>query len=367
MKEHMKAEFPNQVTIVGLGLMGGSLALAIKRFLPTVKVVGVDYPPVLAQAMDRGAIDSGYPPEELSQGLKKAELVFLSTPIATIFQLLKEIGPFLEEGTVVSDLGSTKLEICRLAQRCLPCGVKFVGGHPLTGSEGRGIGAADPFLFQNAFYVLTPIREVDGGVEPLTSFLTQLGAIVVVLDPERHDRIAAFASHLPQLIAVALVNLVGEKHDFLEFTAGGFRDLTRIASSPYGIWEDILKTNASHIREAVVEFIAELSALGDRLETGLLEEFQRARTLRATLPQAAKGFLTKFPCVRVILPDQPGALASVTGALAREGINIKDLALLRVREEIGGTFEIYLEDDREARRAAQILSSLGYEARTVEG
>jgi len=353
------------VTVVGLGLMGGSLALAIRRFLPEVEVIGVDFPPALAEAKARHAINHALTPQELPQAVAGSDLVFLATPIKVILELIPKVAPHMQEGAILTDLGSTKTEICRLARERVPNGVRFIGGHPLTGAEGKGIARADPFLFQNALYVLCPLPGVEGALPPLRGFLERLGAIVVELAPEEHDRIAAYVSHLPQLLAVALVNLVGREEGFLRFAAGGFRDLTRIASSPFGIWEDILSTNAPFIKKALGDLLSELSQLGERLEVGPREEFRRAKALRDSLPRAAKGFLREYPRVRVILPDRPGALARATSALAKEGINIKDLELQRVREGSGGTFLVYLEGGEEAAQAAAILRSCGFEAEVV--
>ena len=362
----MEPGFPHRVTIVGLGLMGGSLALAIRHSLPEVEVIGVDYPAALAEAEARRAIDRSFTPRELPQAVAESDLVFLATPIRTILALIEEAAPHMRKGAILTDMGSTKTEICNAARERVPEGVHFIGGHPLTGAEGKGIAGADPFLFQNALYVLTPLEGTEGALPLLREFLRRLGAIVVELSPEEHDRIAAYVSHLPQLLAVALVNLVGREEGYLRFAAGGFRDLTRIASSPYGIWEDILATNAPRIKEALGALLEELSRLGERIEAGPREEFERARALRASLPRAAKGFLRELPRIRVILPDRPGALAEVTGALAEAGINIKDLELLRVREEIGGTFQIHLGSGEEAEEAARILRGIGYEARVVD-
>jgi len=362
----MEVGFPRRVTIVGLGLMGGSLALAIRRFLSQVEVIGVDFPAALAAAEARGATHHGVAPGELPQAVAESDLVVLATPIRAILALIEEAAPHLRKGAILTDLGSTKVEICRAAREHVPEGVHFIGGHPLTGGEGKGIAGADPFLFQNALYVLTPLEGAEEALPLLQEFLRRLGAIVVELSPEEHDRIAAYVSHLPQLLAVALVNLVGGEERCLRFAAGGFRDLTRIASSPYGIWEDILATNAPRIKEALVAFLEELSRLGERIEAGLQEEFERARALRDSLPREAKGFLRDFPRIRVILPDRPGALAEVTGALARAGINIKDIELLRVREETGGTFQLYLGSGEEAQEAATILREIDYEARVVD-
>ncbi|MGY4706922.1 prephenate dehydrogenase/arogenate dehydrogenase family protein [Candidatus Bipolaricaulota sp. J31] len=350
---------------MGLGLMGGSLALATRYALPEVEVVGVDFPEVLELVQGK-AVHRAYPPAELPAAVADAEVVFLATPIRTILELIPRVSRHMRAGAVLTDLGSTKAEICRVAREHVPPGVRFVGGHPLTGAEGRGFRAADPFLFQNAVYVLTPFPGTEQAASRLKGFLRALGAIVVEMDPEVHDEVAAYVSHLPQLVAVALVNLVGRREGFLEFAAGGFRDLTRVASSPYGIWTDILATNVDKVSAALEEFLSELSRLKRNLGRGLEEEFVRANRLRAAIPRRAKGFLGDLPRIRVRLPDRPGALAAVAGALGEAGINIKDVELLRVREDIGGTFQIYLGTREDAERAARILSRMGYEAEVVD-
>jgi len=362
----MEPGFPARVAIVGVGLMGGSLALAIRRFCPEVEVIGIDFPQVLERAHERKALDRGYPPERLAEGVAEADYVFLATPIRTIIRLIAEISPMLKEGAILSDLGSTKAEICRAAERSVPDGVYFIGGHPLTGSERRGIEHADPFLFQNAYYVLTPLDGPEEKAEELARFLERLGALILYLDPEAHDRIVAYTSHLPQLLAVGLTNLVG-REGCLGLAAGGFRDLTRVASSPYEIWEEILETNVAPIQKALDALIEELTSLRERLgKGGLREDFAQAARRRAEIPPTSKGFLKAFPRIAVLLPDRPGALAEITAAIAEEGLNIKDIELLKVREWVGGTFQLYFESEGEAKRAAEVLNGIGYESRVVE-
>ncbi len=362
----MEAGFPEKIAIVGLGLIGGSLALAIKHASPGIHIVGVDFPQVLDLAQGKGAIDEGFPPAELAQAVGGATVVFLATPIKTILELIPRVAVAMSPGAILTDVGSTKEAICRLAREVLPRGCYFIGGHPLAGTEGKGFRAADPFLFQNALYILTPLPDAKEALPRLTRYVEALGAIPVVMDPERHDEIAAYVSHLPQLTAVALVNTVGRKEGMLPFAAGGFRDLTRIASSPYEIWRDILATNAERIEQALKDMVRELSRLRETLRGGLEEEFVRARALRASIPKRAKGFSGEFPSVRVVVPDRIGALAEVTGALGKAGINIKDLELMRVREGIGGTFRIYVERHQEAEEAVRVLRAAGYEAEVVD-
>ena len=233
------------ITIVGVGLIGGSFAMALRKQGFAGRILGISSPRALEEAGRRGLIDEGFPYEDLPEAAVQSELIILATPIGRIIELIGDLGMIgdnLTPGTVISDVGSTKNEIMEAAARSLPETVHFIGGNPLAGSEERGVGASDPLLFENAIYVLTPPDEnVAAEVERLGSFISLTGARVMVLTPQKHDLIAAAISHLPQLLAVELVNslddLGEDSEKAVHLAAGGFRDMTRIASSPFSIWE----------------------------------------------------------------------------------------------------------------------------------
>jgi prephenate dehydrogenase len=273
--------------------MGGSLGLAIKRCCPDVEVIGVDRTEALVnRARARGAIDWGTC--DLKQGVAEADLIFLATPIGAILELLPPLADCIAEEAIVSDLGSTKVQICLAAQKLLP--ENFVGGHPMAGSEHQGIEAADPFLFENAIYILTPLRPSNDTPEKLAAFLEQLGVSVLYLSPERHDRLVAHVSHLPQLLAVALVDFIREKSEgdsgYKQLVAGGFRDMTRIAASPYEIWRDILITNRDEIEQALKALVARLQRMGcSGEEEAWRESFARAAIFRTAIPLRSKSLL----------------------------------------------------------------------------
>lgn len=274
-----------RVTIVGLGLMGGSLGLAIKRCYQEVEVIGVDCEEAaLHVAQERGAIDHGLP---LVQGVAGTDLICLATPVEAIIKLVQRLSGFIDPATMITDLGSTKTEICATAQRFLPD--NFVGGHPLSGSEKQGVEAANHALFQDAIWALTPLRKPDARAARLRKFLEGLGASVLYLEPERHDRLMAYVSHLPQLLAVALAELVadrsGEDEHYRTLAAGGFADMTRIAGSPYAVWKDIFSSNAREIDGALAAFIERLSSLRRALGEGgsLRRSFERAGAFRQRL------------------------------------------------------------------------------------
>lgn len=355
------------VAIVGVGLIGGSLALGLRRSGLTRRVIGVSSPATVEQALQMRVIDDGGGYAQLTKLIADAGVVFLCTPIHSILDLIPQALESARAGSVITDVGSTKGLIVQRAREHACAGVTFIGGHPMAGSEESGINAADPFLFQNAMYALTPDPSVDSGI--VRSFgdgLAKLGARVIQLDPQVHDRVAAAVSHLPQLISLALVELAGARNAedaaHLMMAAGGFRDMTRIASSPFGMWRDILTTNDAEIRRALNEFRQCLDAIeNDLCDTEA--HFESANRTRAMIPRDAKGFLSPLHDVLVRVEDRPGVLAHITSALSGAGINIKDIDLLKVREGEGGTFRMGFADGETAERAISQLQEAGFEAR----
>lgn len=364
----MKRKPPfSHIVIVGVGLIGGSLGLAIKRRFPQSRVVGVDKPAVLRRALARKAIDRGE--TRLSRAVRQVDLVILSTPIRQIVRLLPRIAKACRPQTLITDVGSVKVPVLRAARK-LPHGTNFLGGHPMSGVELSGVQAAHPLLFENAVYVLTPPENLPRPMlTNFSSFVRQLGARPMVLDPVLHDQVAAVVSHVPQLTAVALMNVAGRRHPgarkYLGLAAGGFRDLTRIASSRYDLWAEILPANRSEISRSLRMLLKELRHYDTALklnEDGLLRrKFRSARKLRSGIPADMKGFLHPMPEIQVFVEDRPGVLARLTTVLARAGLNIKDIALMKVREGRGGTFRLAFDSADSARRAANILQARGFE------
>jgi prephenate dehydrogenase len=366
-----KPEFTT-ITVAGVGLIGGSLALALRRAGYRGKVLGVSSPESLQKAKRLGAIDEGFPYERLADAAERSDLIVLATPISRIIEhlaVLGQAGARLRPGTVVTDVGSTKAQVLETAVRCLPGAVHFVGGHPMAGSEERGVAAADPLLFQNAYYVLTPAPGVpEEVVQRLAAFLGLTGARLLVLDAARHDRIAAAISHLPQLLAVHLVNFLDSLGDDREhgvhLAAGGFRDMTRIASSPFEVWRDIVSTNRAEIAKALDAFAAALGRAGAELDEGRLQQaFERAGKTRAGIPRDTKGFLSRLWDVLVVVDDRPGMIADIAGRLAAKGINIKDIEVLKVREGETGSMRLAFAAHELALEAIEELKRGGYAAR----
>jgi prephenate dehydrogenase len=359
--------FPfERITIVGVGLIGGSLALAIRQQFPKVQITGVDKPSVLKRALERNAIHLGTP--SLRKAIPQAQLIVLATPVHHILEVLPTIAKLAHPKAIITDTGSVKGVIVERASKLFPNG-NFIGGHPMTGAEFSGIDAAHPLLFQNALYILTPsTHKRNSSLQKLIHLCTALDARVLTMDPLEHDRAVAAVSHLPQLAAVALMNTVGAKHTVakkhLALAAGGFRDMTRIASSKFDMWHDILETNKPHVREALLLYIDTLQKMSKELQQNplaLKKDFVQSRALRGGIPRSMKGYLSALVDISVYVNDTPGQLALLTSALANASINIKDIELIKVRERRGGTFRLSFENNDVAQKAKQILKSNGFE------
>ncbi len=272
------------VAIVGVGLIGGSFGLALKKAGFGGPILGVSSPATIEAALRRGAIDQGLP---LADAAARADLIYLAQPIGRILDTLRRLDDLVRPGTLITDAGSTKSAIVAAARLHLRRGL-FLGGHPMAGKEKRGVAEADPDLFRGRTYVLTPelgrMLETPCAVEFL-AWIRRIGAVPVVLNAQEHDRIVSFTSHLPQLAATALAATVAEHAgDSLSVAGPGLTDTTRLALSSFDLWRDILATNSGPIEQALAAYITKLEHLRDNLRTREIEgEFEIAAALAATL------------------------------------------------------------------------------------
>ena len=260
-----------KIIIIGVGLIGGSLGLAIKAANINCKIVGVDNTSVIEKAIILGAIDEGI--NQLEKGIRDADIIIIATPIGSILKLLSQISPYLKKNCLVTDTGSTKTEIMQKANSVLPSYIDFIGGHPMAGSEKCGIEAAKADLFKKKSYILIPQDKVNIlALEKMSRIVKMIGAHELRLKPQEHDRIVAAVSHLPQLVAISLVNVSGflsekEKNEkFFKASGSAFNDMTRIASSSFKIWKDIYRTNNKIIIEMIDEFKKYLDKIENKLK-----------------------------------------------------------------------------------------------------
>src|SRR3984893_18459009 len=277
-----------QITIIGTGLIGGSLALALKEHGFSGRVVGCDRPPVLERARQKGAVDEGVAnPSEACRG---SQVIVLATPVGAILELIKRLGPALPPKTLLTDVGSTKSEILTRAKAVFgkETGRRFLAGHPMAGKEQSGVEGADPDLFQGAVWFVTPApgQKVFGGASgEFLEWVEAVGAGVASMDADAHDQLCAWISHLPQMISTALaatlVDEYGEDAPLLETGGRALREMTRISASPYSMWRDIALTNKKNIRHALLKLEQRLAHIRENLDTRELAlEFERAHHLR---------------------------------------------------------------------------------------
>jgi prephenate dehydrogenase len=279
-----------RIAVVGLGLLGGSLGLALKKAGFAGRIVGYAR---RAETRDRalgdGAVDAAF--ADVNEAVHEADLVVLATPVAVILDHLPRLQPHLPPQALITDVGSTKRRICERAAELYSQQPLFLGGHPMAGKERSGLENADARLFQHARYVLTPIKPEhldDERVKAFRALVVAIGARPLVSDPANHDLAVAYLSHLPQLLASGLASLIEEKHTtpepFLQVAASGFRDVTRLADSPYSVWRDICLTNTENIQMALDSLIQKLEAIKMHLRDRELErEFLAAHRLRDRL------------------------------------------------------------------------------------
>jgi len=277
----MAASF-RRVAIVGTGLIGGSFALALRKYFPDSVVVGWDKPQVLRHALERGAIHEGIP--DLSLALAGTDLIYVALPVGHTIELLPEIARLAPTNALVTDACSTKRSVCAVAAETFhEGGAHFLGGHPMAGKEISGIAAAEANLFRGSKYALIhastkekTVKERETRVTGFVALIEKLGAEPVWLEAEAHDRAAAVVSHLPQLLAVALAGVVRSQTDEtglpITLAGRGLRDALRLAGSPYSVWRDIILTNSDNLERVLDQMIQALEQVRSDLRTRALEE-----------------------------------------------------------------------------------------------
>ncbi len=282
-----------QVTIIGTGLIGGSLGLALRKRGLAGRIVGCDRAPVLKRAKECGAIDRGV--TNVSEAVRGSDLIVLATPVIAIIDLIERLGPGLPTRTLVTDVGSTKSEIVKRATKSFgrSAAQRFLAGHPMAGKENSGVEFADADLFEGAVWLFTPLPRQNPHAGLCGEFLhcvEKMGARVVLLDPAEHDRFCAWISHLPQMISTALaatlVDEFGAGAPLLDIGGRALRELTRISGSPYSMWRDIAITNRGNIADALHKLEQRLAHIRENLDSReLAAEFERAHELRKSPPR----------------------------------------------------------------------------------
>lgn len=352
-----------RLAVVGTGLIGTSIAMAATRAGRTVRGFDAD-----ADVLARAAAGRGFEPAaDLADCVRDAALVFVCTPIPTIAEVAAQ-ALAAAPSAAVTDAGSVKLEVVSAVEAATPHASRFVGGHPMGGSERSGPEAASAAIVDGIAWVFTPTERTDpAAVERLEGFATAVGAEPLRMSPERHDRMVAVVSHLPQVVSTALMGLAAteeaDEPEILLLAAGGFRDLTRLAASNPTLWSGILVSNRDALASAIDLYVERLVALRDLVAAEETEEVERAfaEAKRARLTLAAKPKVRAgVAIVLVPVPDRPGVLADLTATLGERGVNIEDLQIVHSPE--GGRGTVYLTvaaDDVET--ASTALAERGFE------
>lgn len=356
------------VGFIGFGLIGGSIARALKRVWPEVTVMAyMRTQSKLEQAHRDGVVDVVL--DGIDGRLSACDLILLCTPVEFNAAYLEAVSPFLKKGAILSDVGSTKTNIHREVIR-LGLEDVFVGGHPMAGSEKTGYENATDHLLENAYYIITPTaRTTPEQLNRMTGFASAVGAIPTVLDYEEHDRVVATISHLPHIIASSLVNLVrdtdNERQVMKQVAAGGFKDITRIASSSPEMWEQICSSNSENIAAVLETYIGSLSRILDQVrhhdQTAVHELFDSSRTYRNSISEKAPGAIEPDYSFTVDIVDEVGSISTISVILAAKGISIKNIGINHNREHGEGALGISFYDEESMESAWKQLSKYHYE------
>lgn len=361
---------PNTYGFIGLGLIGGSIAKAIKAALPHARVVAFDAnADSLALAKKEQIADDIFtePGAEAFSALGNCEFIFLCAPVSANDKNLELIIPHLSEGSLLTDVGSVKNTIHSVIGT-LGLSHRFIGGHPMAGSEKSGYENADEKILENAYYILTPGQGVpQERVDALKDLVSKMRAIPLVLEASRHDYITAAISHLPHIIASSLVNLVHDEDEnglMKMIAAGGFKDITRIASSSPVMWQSICLTNTDNIIQLLNDYIRSLETIRSRLEEQnadiLYDFFDNAKAYRDSFNNIGSGPIKKEYVLYVDLKDHVGAIAKTATVLANAHISIKNIGIMHNREVQDGALRIEFYDEPSKNLAGTTLTEEGY-------
>jgi prephenate dehydrogenase len=374
-----------RLTLVGFGLLASSIAAAIKQAGKSTIVRAVSSPNTLERARELKLADEFFTYDEIEKWAPGSSMILLCAPILHILKTidaLSRVNLPSSAPILVSDIGSTKVEICKVGSK-LPQPFVFVGSHPMAGSEKRTLEYNDPSIFENAYWFVCPPEGVEeSAYRPLLDLIDFVGAHAVVFPPEHHDRTMAWVSHMPQMLSSTLAGALPErllKFNYQHYAGRAFRDMTRIAASGWNMWHDIAVTNRDQtvlalreVREGLDKTIAAMEHLqvvndgtpaAEDCSADLETVFKAGNEGRASLFAPGRNAAAAFSEITVPLKDVPGALLQVLSPLAENHLNIRDIELMKVRENIAGTLLLAFKTPEEARRAVEILQKLDYDVK----
>ncbi|MDD3204345.1 MAG: prephenate dehydrogenase/arogenate dehydrogenase family protein [Lachnospiraceae bacterium] len=353
---------------IGLGLIGGSIAKSIKRvFQNNATIIAYDInQDTLSSAKEEGVIDIISP--QIDKTFTACDFLFLCAPVSFNDQNLLFVRDYLSADCILTDVGSVKTNIHEQIRQ-LQLEHCFIGGHPMAGSEKTGFANASDRLIENTYYILTPTDSVpEASVNSYKDLVTKLGAIPLILDCKEHDYVTAAVSHLPHIIAASLVNLV-QASDNREgimkmIAAGGFKDITRIASSSSTMWQQISLENGTHIHSLLEKYISSLQKINIEVQTkdadALFALFDSARNYRDSFVEASRGPIKRIFSLYVDIPDVTGVIATIATILASHQINIRNIGIINNREFEEGALRIDFNDEESLQQAIITLQKHNY-------
>jgi len=307
----------------------------------------------------------------IQKAVVDADLIIVATPVLQTEYILNQLlSCDLKKGAIITDVGSTKENIMENAHHFYHKGVVFIGGHPMAGSHKSGVTASKAHLFENAFYILTKDENVsDNDVKKLKFWLKGTNANFIEMSPHEHDEIVGVISHFPHIIASSLVRLLQTRErkdiDVKRLAAGGFRDITRIASSNPVMWRDITLHNREVLIEVMDEWIAEMSSIRELInqssKDSLYSFFDESKRYRDGLPEKKKGALPAFYDLYIDVEDHPGAIATVTAILAKDDINLTNIRIIETREDTFGVLCLSFRNNQELEVGKVLLENNGFE------
>ena len=355
---------------IGFGLIGGSVAHALREQYPDSELMAYNYyitkphPRLELAAMD-GILD------KITTDLADfadCDCIFLCAPVIKNIAYLDKLLPYLSKDCLLTDVGSVKSDILAAVREHGLC-EQFVGGHPMTGSEKTGYESSTDHLLENAYYIITPTaRSTPEQIDRIREVALAIGALPLVLDYHEHDFSVAAISHLPHLVASSLVNLVHDndsKDEIMKrLAAGGFKDITRIASSSPVMWEQICMTNTENILTLLKRYIASLESICDTLEhhdgSAIYRMFEESGKYRSSFPNRGRGPIERDYSFSVDVLDEPGSISVLSAILAAKGISVKNMGINHSREEGEGALRISFYKEEQKNEAASLLKSHNY-------
>ena len=357
----------HKIGFIGLGLIGGSIAKAIRQYYPDYEIVAFDKnKESLALATQESMIDVAA--TTIDNNFQNCNYIFLCAPVAYNTAHLKQLTEYLNDDCILTDVGSVKTNIHEEVQN-LGIGKYFIGGHPMAGSEKSGYSNSKAMLIENAYYILTPTPQVaEEKVQTYEKFVESLKALPVILDYQLHDQITGTISHLPHIIASSLVNFVKthDTHDEMmkNLAAGGFKDITRIASSSPIMWQNICLKNKDNIVDILDKYIDSLEDFKEAIEReddlDLYNRFESSRNYRNSMTSSSAGPIKKAFAVYCDIIDEAGGIAAIATILASNNISIKNIGIVHNREFEEGVLRIEFYDEDSSKRAVGLLQKFRY-------